>query len=421
VALAWLRPVATPGPPLRDFEAYYAAGATWRYGGDPYGREIWRVERHVPGVDASREELLPFVGPPFSLPLWGLFSLLPFSAAALAWGAVLVLAAAAVAFGSARLAGAHDAASLTAVALLAIAFGPLTSAAALGQVALVACAGVVLTTLALAARSVRGAIGAALAAALALAGSFAAAGGVTGLLRYATLLVAHADAERTIAIQITATAAAYGFGAADGAARVAGLAVAAIVVAVTAVLLRSRAYTREARVAVACAALPLVLPFAHEHDLVIALFPAIMCLRASRGAQWVVAAVDWLGLAQRPTGIAQSIVLALAAALAMIALARDRLGVAAVAPFVVVACAGFAGALATRHPLPIWPDALPPGFHAPLQFGTPAVWRLEQVRSGLADRSLTSAWLRSASLAGVLTLWGVSLAALKEPTLRRID
>ena len=71
-----MRPVGTPGPLLRDFEAYYAAGATWALGGDPYGREVWRVERRVPGVDASHEELLPFVGPPFSLPLWRSFAAL---------------------------------------------------------------------------------------------------------------------------------------------------------------------------------------------------------------------------------------------------------------------------------------------------------------------------------------------------------
>ena len=55
---------------MRDFESYWAAGSAWSAGDDPYSRQIWRAERLVPGVNANREELLPFVGPPFGLPLW---------------------------------------------------------------------------------------------------------------------------------------------------------------------------------------------------------------------------------------------------------------------------------------------------------------------------------------------------------------
>jgi hypothetical protein len=443
----WLRPVATPGPPLRDFEAYYAAGATWRAGDDAYGRAIWRVERHLPGVDAARDELLPFVGPPFSLPLWGLFAALPFSLAVVVWGVVLALSAGGLAFGSLRLAGARDPASFAAVALLAIAFGPVTSAFALGQVALVSCAGVVLATLALSIERARSAIAAALcaalqpnlgavlvarlsdgrawfslsvAAAVALAGSLAATGGVAGFVRYIWLLGRHAGAERTIAIQTTFTAVAFGLGASEDAARIAGVAIAVAVIGITAWILLGRAYAPEARVAVACAALPLVLPFSHEHDLAVAFFPALLCVRRARRALWVVAAsatvaiaADWLGLAQRPSGLAQSVALALAAALAVVALARDRLGASAIAPFAVVACVALAGIFAAQHPLPIWPDALSPHFHAPPNLDATEVWRLEQTSSGLADRNPTSALLRLCSLAGCAGLWLTSLVALR--------
>ena len=34
------RPAPTPGPYARDFEAYYAAGAVWDAGGDPWSRDF---------------------------------------------------------------------------------------------------------------------------------------------------------------------------------------------------------------------------------------------------------------------------------------------------------------------------------------------------------------------------------------------
>lgn len=452
LALASLRPAATPGPPLRDFEAYYAAGATWRAGDDAYGRAIWRVERHIPGVVATRDEVLPFVGPPFSLPLWGLFAALPFSSAVIVWGIVLVLAAAALAFGSLRVAGTRDPASFAAVALLAVAFGPVTSALALGQVALVSCGGVVLTTLALSAARARNAIAAALcgalqpnlgaalvarlsdgrawfalsvAAAVALAGSLAATGGPAGFVRYLSLLARHAEAERTVAIQTTFAAVAYGLGASDDAARIVGLGLGVAVIAATAWMLLGRAYAPEARVAVACAALPLVLPFSHEHDLAIAFFPAVMCVRNARGALWAVAAcatvaiaVDWLGLAQRPTGVAQSVALALAAALTIVALARGNVGAWAAAPCAVAACVALVEIFAAQHPLPIWPDALDPNFYAPPGADATEVWRLEMLRTGLADRNFASALLRLCSLAGCAALWLSSLVILRDARCR---
>jgi hypothetical protein len=143
-----LHPAPTPGPSLRDFESYYAAGSTWRYHGDPYSRQVWRTERTIPGVVAAREELLPFVGPPFALPLWDALARLPWQTATALWGSVMALGLAAVALGSLRLAGGRiDALDSVAVLVLAAGFGPLTSGVALGQAAIVSCAAIVLTPL----------------------------------------------------------------------------------------------------------------------------------------------------------------------------------------------------------------------------------------------------------------------------------
>jgi glycosyl transferase family 87 len=443
-----LRPPATPGPPLRDFEAYYAGGATWAQEGDPYSRDVWRVERTIPGVDAQRDELLPFVGPPYALPLFAAFARLPFPAAATLWGVVLALAAIALAAGVAFFARANRAEELAAVAAFAVAFGPFTSALALGQVALVACAGVVLALLALdRARTVPAAVAAllaalqpnvacvlvarlsdrravaalALAAAAALAVAVSVLGGFEGIVRYALLLAAHARAESGIAIQTTVGAVALGFGATPQVARVAALGIAAAVVLCSAWLLRSPRYGAAQRVAVASAALPLVLPFAHEHDFTIAFFPAVLCLRTARGAAWAVAAcaslfvaVDWLGLAQRPGGVAQSVALAAAAALAAFALARER-ALYVLAPLSVVALVAVAGALAAQHPLPVWPYALPAEFHAPASLDATGVWGLEQRASGLARADWTAAALRALSLVGCAVLWVTALAVLRYP------
>jgi hypothetical protein len=451
IAFLWLRPVATPGPPLRDFEAYYAAGATWRAAGDPYSRDVWRVERHLPGVVASRDELLPYVGPPYALPLWGLLGGLGFGAAVVVWGIVLVAAAALLGICTARLADLRDPTSIAALVLLGAAFGPLTSALALGQVALVSCAGVVATALALAQARTRlvVAIGTAwlaalqpnlalalvarltdrrawlalgLAALLALATTVAILGGFDGLRQYGALLQAHVAAERTVAIQLTVAAVAFGFGASEAQARIVATLVALGVITATALLLRSHNYAPHARVAVASAALPLILPFSHEHDLTIALFPAVLCLRRARRAWWIAAAcatvavaVDWLGLAQRPSGVPQSVTLALAVACAAIALSRGRIGPAAAAPIALAAGVTLVGTWAAHHPLGVWPYALGPSFRAPLALDTSAVWHLEQMQSGLAAPSVPSALLRTLSLAGCAALWCTALAILRRP------
>lgn len=88
--LAWL-PSAPIGAPLTDFSAYYAAGQYWSHGGDPYGAGIWNTERTIPGFHPAEVDLLPFVGPPLSLPLWAALSALPYPGAATVWCGVVTI------------------------------------------------------------------------------------------------------------------------------------------------------------------------------------------------------------------------------------------------------------------------------------------------------------------------------------------
>lgn len=450
-----LRPAPTPGPVLRDFEAYYAAGATAREDGDPYGREIWRVERSVPGVDAGRDELLPFVGPPFGLPAWMLFGSLPWPGAAAVWGGLLACAAASLALGALRLgAGPLRSSDVPAAFAFGAGFGPLTSGLALGQVAIVSCAAVAWMLLFLRGRrgALFGTLGSALVAllqphlapvlatrlgerraalgivgaiAVAAIGSALALGGPDRVPHYFAILARHAAAERALAIQVTPGAIARALGASPQWA--AALAIAAAGAAILGVGLQcaSRAYGAVARVALACAALPLALPFAHEHDLTLAFLPALLCVRSGTGRRWHLAAcaalaagVDWLGLAQRPDGIAQTAVLTLGAGFALAVLSREPVTPARAVPAIAAACAVLAlGAIAAHHPVTVWPNALPLDFHAPRGAGAAEVWRLEQIASGVARLQPWSGVLRACSLAGCAALWlAAALILRRNPT-----
>src|SRR6202011_4122617 len=129
IALAFtlFRPPPTQGPFARDFEAYYAAGATWNAGGDPWSRAVWTTERGIAGVDTSRDEMLPYVGPAAALPLFGALARLPFSAAVVVWTASLVAAFAALVLAALALAPARGTTAIFAAALLAIGSGSVRS------------------------------------------------------------------------------------------------------------------------------------------------------------------------------------------------------------------------------------------------------------------------------------------------------
>jgi hypothetical protein len=436
VAVVALRPRQTPGPFLRDFEAYWSAGATANLAGDPYGTAIWQAERAVPGVDALRNETLPFVGPPQTLLGWRLIARVPYAAGAMLWSSILVCALLALAAATVIGSGAPRAPSaFVAATALAIAFGPITSDIALGQVALPAylCATLVpllagrslLATVAAAAFAFgqpnvslglvsqlgrgRAALALLLAALVAYAlGALAA--GWAWPAEYARIAIAHGAAERFSAIQLSPAAVARGFGAPPSAAAVwgflfAGLAAAAAV----AIALVRRDYF--ARFAAFSALAPFVAGFFHEHDLLVAYAAAVWSALRTRAtarafalAGTLLVAVDWLGLAQRPSGIAQSALLAVAAFAAFAALgdageARRSALVAAPVAALFIATAF----IASHHPAPVWPDALGP-FRAARAMPIAALWSAEQRASGLFAIVPAWAFLRSLSLLGCASL-----------------
>ncbi len=327
-------------------------------------------------------------------------------------------------------------ATLLGGAVLAIAFAPLSSDLALGQLALPAFLGAVLVVV-LADRSLPAA---AAAASLALAQPNAALALVSQLGRnrataaivagvaftyllgalmrgwdwpfgYAGHAAAHAAAERFTAIQFDPAAIAYDFGASPAAATAIAL-LAALLAAAAAVAIAVAVGDRFARFAGFAALTPFVAGFFHEHDLLVAFAPALWCALRTKGttralalAGTLLVGVDWLGLAQRPSGIVQSALLAAAACLAFDALGENaelRLAVPiAGAAAVLMACAAI---VAVRHPVPVWPDALP-AIRLPATAPVAAVWFDEQRASGLL--AAVPAW----GLLRCLSLFGSALLA----------
>jgi hypothetical protein len=434
LAVIAARPVATTGPFVRDFEAYWSAGRVANHGADPYGRAIWQAERSVPGVDASRDELLPFVGPPYTLWLWRAFGAFEFTAAARVWWMLLALCTAALAIVALIGSGLTPRwPPMIGATLFAFSFGPIASGLSLGQATAVAMLGACLA--ALSARStrtgsivpatiaallqpnialgevalftrIRCAIALAIAAAIAyLAG--VAASGWAWPWQYLQLLGAHAAAERFSTIQFVPPAIFYGAGIGPHVAVVGGYAVtiAAIVAGVIAFARIGDAY---ARFACLSALVPFAAGFVHEHDLIVA-FPAAMLTAArSRGTTRVVAAVatllvaiDWLGFAERPSVIAQSAMLAIAAGCMFAAFGPASKAELVAAPVVgaIFACAAW---LAIRHPVAVWPDALG-AFHVPVASAA-STWHAELERNGLLSVNPAAALLRALSLIGCALL-----------------
>jgi hypothetical protein len=416
-ALLFARPHSTPGPALRDFEAYWSAGAAFNAHADPYSRAVWSAESSVPGVDATRDELLPFVGPPATLPLWSVFARLPYETGARVWWAALALALLCLLFLLARAAGAASPFPFAALALLALGFGPMTSDLALGQVALLALLGasacvclaevppfaflgalaayfqpnVALGLLSQVGRN-RTTLVLAVAGVATYLASVAAAGW-SWPATYASTLVAHAGAERFTAIQISPAAIAFGFGAPERIAAAFGLAVAGGTIVAAIVMMRTLRPPFE-RFAAAAALVPLVAGFFHEHDLIVAFPAAAWCAFHTRGQARVLAtigtlfvAIDWLGLAQRPTGALQSGLLATAAVCALVALAdATEARVVLGAGLCMIALLGTAAWLGSMHPAPVWPDTLG-GFHAAARLSAAAVWNAEQHVAMSGERS----------------------------------
>ena len=424
---------------MRDFESYYAAGAAWAAHADPYSTAIWQYERTIPGVDSTRNEVLPFVGPPPYLPLWALFSRMPFATSALLWGALLLGLSLTLFIALLRYAESLSIGALLSGACLFAGFGPFTSDLALGQAALlsfVACAGATLmlervpsvsaiwTFFAAVQPNIAIALlsqttgkrawqifGIALAAFVALS---VACIGAPGVRAYIGGLSAHGQAERFVLIQMTVPAIAYGFGVAPAAARALGLLAALSAVILWLWLLRMPYVGRVWKLAATFALLPFAAPFFHEHDFLVLLLPAILCATLSTNRVWSIAAtgtllagIDWLGLAQRPDGLLQSFLLACALLAGFFALGEGswrRL----FAPGVVLLLLLALGFAVRGHAAPVWPDAMQ---------GTPAVagsiatlWHDELARTGQFAVQPLWAGLRLLTLAGAALLAWASIA-----------
>jgi hypothetical protein len=439
LAVTVFRPPATPGPFARDFEAYYAAGATWNAGGDPWSRDVWRVERTLPGVDASRDELLPFAGPAITLPLFSLLARAPFDVARNVWVAVLVLALAvlvmtAAALARIRLTPAHATGLLFFAALTGSAIGAVT----LGQVALVAAAAVALTLLALERGSPWASVAALVAAAqpnlalplavrltgrrsAALLASAAAAflaltlilhGGAAGFVTYLHRLGELGASERFDVIQYGVPAVLAAAGVARGSAALAGTICTLVAFAAAAAAAwRLRAQPLLAT-SLAIALLPWAVPFFHEHDFAIELIPVIVLaaapdarVRMLAGVAAMCVLIDWLGIAQRPEAAVHDACLAFAAACAFGGVPARSPRAAEPWP-ALIACAvlsllAFLPALA--FPAPVWPDALG-AFHAAPTIDAAAVWAAEQQRAGLTGVLPVTGLLRAIALFGCAVL-----------------
>ncbi len=442
IAVLFLRPAPTPGPAMRDFEAYYAAGATWRQGRNAYGEAIWSAERRIPGVDPARVDVLPYINPPLLLPIMALLSLAPYATATVLWGSLLgfaLLLLALESLGLARLV--RDPPTILAALVLALAFGPLSSDLALGQLALIAVAATVLATAAFhrshAGTSAVGAVIAALQPTLAvpmlawvrsrralhllLAGAIAfllfwtilaATSNAPTLVTYLALVRAHAAAEGLALIQFSPAAIAAGFGLANTPARILGAAVALLALATWLLLARRLGKDTIGAFALGCAFVPFIVSFVHEHDFTLLLPALIIALARAHDLKRrslvlsaaVLIGVDWLGLAQRPDGVLQSLFLVcalLAATLALVPV-KDHAKIF-IAPLALIGLLVVAGAIAQHHPAPIWPDAMH-SFHLASNASIASRWHAEQRACGMFAVDPFFAILRCGPLLGCALL-----------------
>ena len=419
-ALLLLHPPGEPGVVLRDFEAYYSAGLTWLAHADPYSLAIWNAESHIPGVVASRHEVLPFVGLPATLPFWSLFSRMPYQTATLVWILLIAGALVTLVIASITLLRLHAAHAILA-AIAALAFVPITSDFGLGQAALPAYAFAVFTlttppllasvAIALSALQPNVALGlgvmlqsprtsiALVFGAIIIYAVGTIAAGAAWPLHYASVVSTHAQAERFAAIQYTPAAVLYGFGLPQPLAQGAGwlIALTAAIVAIAGAL-RTRATAH--RFAILCCAIPFATGFFHEHDFVALFVPALFTLVYARNTAlsafaMVLVGVNWLDFAQQPQAAPQDITLAAGLFMAAAGFApKPHVVASAVASIAAVAFGAWIG---HTHPLPIWPNDM-----AGTTTGATIaeVWKNEQLQTGLLRPDTAAALLRSFALLG---------------------
>jgi hypothetical protein len=442
IASSIFRPPATPGPYQRDFEAYYAAGATFNADGDPYSRAIWETEKTIAGVDPARDELLPYVGPAAALPIFSMLARIPHPQARIAWMAILSAAFLVLVICALRLAKApRDPLLWATAALFTFVSAPMISALALGQVALLSAAALALAIIFYPARNAVGAglstliaavqpnlaialiarmrsrwdiTIATIATAIFILFTIAAGHGINGIIAYIHRLSAHGGAERFITIQHTPTAIFYSLGIAPDTAITIGTTIAIATIIITAVTILRAKLDPTTATLFTFATLPLAIPFFHEHDFVLELIPLIILAiqsskktRAAAAIAAILILIDWLGLAQRPPANAQIIALGASVALGFIALGNPNrkdhwYSLAGVTALII--CSAIALPLAHQHPAPTWPDTLPLHFQAPPNADASAVWGNEQHESGLDAIEPTWGILRAMPLIGCILL-----------------
>ncbi|HEV7180202.1 MAG TPA: glycosyltransferase 87 family protein, partial [Candidatus Baltobacteraceae bacterium] len=439
IAFGAFRAPSEPGVFMRDFEAYYSAGRAFDAGADAYSPQLLTFERAVPGVDAHRQELLPFIGAPPTLPFWGLLARFDYVTSARIWMVCLSASLALLLACTAGLCGVRALSLDGAILVLcALAFVPVTSDFVLGQPALVAYAAAAVAVFA-SARSVpvtalAAVVGSlqpnvALASVVAagrrrgLAAFLLAAGGLYAIgaiaagwawpVAYFSALRAHGAAERFDVIQYAVPAISFGFGASQGQAAAVAAVIALAVLAVAVVAIFRTRDTMQ-RFVIACAALPLLTGFVHEHDLVLLFIPALWAMRTAdaRRAPLAVlafgfAAVNSMDFAQQPGAAWQDLVLcagALAAVLAWSPQQTPRHYAAAGCALAVAAACAWIG---THHPAPIWPNDMS-AFHISPGASSADMWRAEQLHTGLIRKEPAWALLRSIPLAGSIVLLLIS-------------
>lgn len=408
---------------------------------------MWRVERTIAGVDASRDELLPYVGPAAALPLYGALARLPQPLAVRMWSGLLALSGGLIAIAALLLARTRRITALLAAFVVTMASGPGTSALVLGQAALISAAGIACALLAYAHRRYaagtlatliagiqpnlvvalvarvrdRATLASAACAAVIFGVLTVLAGrGVAGITDYLHTLREHGTAERFVTIQHTPAAIARAFGISPNVAVTFGTAIAILAVLATAALIvRARLSARDGAL-LALTALPLAVPFFHEHDFVVEAIALVALGATARGRARVLAgvaaalvAVDWFGLAQRNEADAEIIAQGLAVAFAFVALGASRRATRAdfapLVAFLAVSCV--AVPLARAHPAPTWPDLLPPAYRAPAFASASAVWAGEQRAAGLEAQEPAWGALRTIPVAGCIALGGAILLA----------
>jgi hypothetical protein len=440
---AW-RPLKVSGSPMGDFAAYYAGGSIWLHGGDPYGSDVWNVERTLPGIQPQRKELLPYVGPPLGLPIWAGLSLLPYSLATAAWGIVLALCIVVVTGIPARLAGRRlRGADVVTLVLFCAACGPIIDGLTLGQAALPAAAALDVAILCAArgrwlgaaagaffavslkpnlalvllatVRSAAAVIAYGVAAAITLLGNVVVMHGPRGLLDYLAILPQQTESERFYAYQFTPTAIAFGLGLGRHLSIELGTLVAvAAILAVAAAIAYARASLVDGA-AIACAGFPFVVPYVHTVDFVLALLPGLLVIFRARGATWLLGAfglvlvsLSIFALAQGQAGLIFALVMSVVIPLEIAALCptipwKLRLSPLLAVPFVLAL-----GLMAPPERIPMWPAALPRHFEAAPGAPANATWRRELVASGLETERPWASLLRIVTLGGTL-LVGIAM------------